>query len=37
MQEMEAIGQLLSQYDCGEIFFADDAQQRRNCGSCAGV
>ncbi len=28
MQEMEAIGQLLSQYDCGEIFFADDAQQK---------
>ncbi|RYY49465.1 MAG: FAD-binding protein [Chitinophagaceae bacterium] len=28
MQEMEAISELLTQYDCGEIFFADDAQQK---------
>ncbi|MBP6432756.1 MAG: FAD-binding protein [Ferruginibacter sp.] len=28
MSEMEAIGELLTQYDCGEIFFADDAQQK---------
>ncbi|MFT3825506.1 MAG: FAD-linked oxidase C-terminal domain-containing protein [Chitinophagaceae bacterium] len=28
MTEMEAIGELLMQYDAGEIFFADDAQQK---------
>lgn len=28
MQEMEAISELLMQFDCGEIFFADDAQQK---------
>ncbi len=28
MSEMEAIGELLTQFDCGEIFFADDAQQK---------
>lgn len=28
MQEMEAIGNLLNQYDIGEIYFADDAQQK---------
>jgi glycolate oxidase len=28
MGEMEAIGNLLSQYDIGEIYFADDAQQK---------
>ena len=28
MGEMEAIGSLLSQYDIGEIYFADDAQQK---------
>ncbi|OXV05063.1 hypothetical protein Egran_07169 [Elaphomyces granulatus] len=28
MAEMEAIGELLTQFDCGEIFFADDAQQK---------
>lgn len=28
MQEMEAIGELLVQYDAGEIFFADDVQQK---------
>ncbi len=28
MGEMEAIGALLSQYDAGELFFADDAQQK---------
>jgi glycolate oxidase len=28
MSEMEAIGELLAAYDCGEIFFADDAQQK---------
>ncbi|RYF85595.1 MAG: FAD-binding protein, partial [Chitinophagaceae bacterium] len=28
MQEMEAIAELLTQFDCGEIFFADDAQQK---------
>ncbi len=28
MAEMEAIGELLTQYDAGEIFFADDAQQK---------
>lgn len=28
MSEMEAIGSLLSQYDIGEIYFADDAQQK---------
>lgn len=28
MGEMEAIGGLLSQYDIGEIYFADDAQQK---------
>jgi glycolate oxidase len=28
MSEMEAIGELLMQYNCGEIFFADDAQQK---------
>ena len=28
MSEMEAIGELLTKFDCGEIFFADDAQQK---------
>jgi glycolate oxidase len=28
MSEMEAIGELLGAFDCGEIFFADDAQQK---------
>jgi glycolate oxidase len=28
MQEMEAISELLVKYDAGEIFFADDAQQK---------
>ena len=28
MQDMEAIGNLLTQYDIGEIYFADDAQQK---------
>ncbi len=28
MGEMEAISELLTQFDCGEIFFADDAQQK---------
>lgn len=28
MSEMEAIGELLAAFDCGEIFFADDAQQK---------
>ena len=28
MTEMEAIAELLTAYDCGEIFFADDAQQK---------
>jgi glycolate oxidase len=28
MQEMESIGALLMQYDIGEIYFADDAQQK---------
>jgi glycolate oxidase len=28
MQEMEAIGNLLGQYDIGELYFADDAQQK---------
>lgn len=28
MSEMEAISELLQQYDCGELFFADDAQQK---------
>jgi glycolate oxidase len=28
MSEMEAISELLAQFDCGEIFFADDAQQK---------
>ncbi len=28
MNEMEAIATLLSDFDCGEIFFADDAQQK---------
>lgn len=28
MQEMEAIGDLLMQYDIGEIYFAEDAQQK---------
>ena len=28
MQEMEAISNLLTQYDCGEVYFADDAQQK---------
>jgi len=28
MSEMEAIAGLLSEFDCGEIFFADDAQQK---------
>jgi len=28
MADMEAIAELLSNYDCGEVFFADDAQQK---------
>src|SRR6218665_3861874 len=28
MQDMEAISELLLKFDCGEIFFADDAQQK---------
>lgn len=28
MKDMEAIGDLLTQFDCGEIYFADDAQQK---------
>jgi glycolate oxidase len=28
MSEMESIAGLLTQYECGEIFFADDAQQK---------
>jgi glycolate oxidase len=28
VQEMEAIGNLLTQYDIGDIYFADDAQQK---------
>jgi glycolate oxidase len=28
MKDMEAIAELLVQYDCGEVFFADDAQQK---------
>lgn len=28
MNEMEAIGELLMKYDCGELYFADDAQQK---------
>jgi glycolate oxidase len=28
MAEMEAIATVLADYDCGEIFFADDAQQK---------
>jgi glycolate oxidase len=28
MAEMEAIATLLTDYDCGEVFFADDAQQK---------
>ncbi len=28
MSEMEAIAELLAEYDCGDIFFADDAQQK---------
>ncbi len=28
MSEMEAISELLVQYDCGDAFFADDAQQK---------
>jgi glycolate oxidase len=28
MAEMEAIAELLVHYDCGEVFFADDAQQK---------
>ena len=28
MSEMEAIAKLLEQFDCGDIFFADDAQQK---------
>ncbi len=28
MQEMEAISELLTQYDCGEIYFADNATQK---------
>jgi glycolate oxidase len=28
MQEMEAIGNLLAQYEIGEIYFADDARQK---------
>lgn len=28
MAEMEAIGELLLQFDCGELYFADDTQQK---------
>lgn len=28
MKEMEAIGELLAQYDIGELYFADDVQQK---------
>lgn len=28
MSDMEAIAELLTQYDCGDVFFADDAQQK---------
>ncbi|MEP7254338.1 MAG: FAD-linked oxidase C-terminal domain-containing protein [Ferruginibacter sp.] len=28
MSEMESISELLTQYDCGDVFFADDAQQK---------
>ncbi|MEO6583519.1 MAG: FAD-binding protein, partial [Ferruginibacter sp.] len=28
MNDMEAIAELLASFDCGEIFFADDAQQK---------
>ncbi len=28
MAEMEAIAEVLTEYDCGEVFFADDAQQK---------
>ena len=28
MSEMESIANLLSDFDCGEVFFADDAQQK---------
>jgi glycolate oxidase len=28
MSEMEAIAELLVQFDCGDVFFADDAQQK---------
>jgi len=28
MSEMEAIAELLLQFDCGDVFFADDAQQK---------
>jgi glycolate oxidase len=28
MKDMEAIAELLVQFDCGEVFFADDAQQK---------
>ena len=28
MNEMEAIAELLTGFDCGEVFFADDAQQK---------
>ncbi len=28
MSEMESIGELLMQFECGEIYFADDAQQK---------
>ena len=28
MSEMEAIAKLLEEFDCGDIFFADDAQQK---------
>ena len=28
MSEMEAIAELLLQYECGDVFFADDAQQK---------
>ncbi len=28
MAEMESIAELLLQYDCGDVFFADDAQQK---------
>jgi glycolate oxidase len=28
MTEMESIAELLTEFDCGEVFFADDAQQK---------